>query len=309
MPKGSIPTLFCINTAYAQHAAVCIISLLENNPESHFEIVVVSTEPLGAAQEKLDRTVRAYDNCTLKVMQLGASSGMTLPVRALHYTVDTYTRLWVADFFPDHVDRVLYLDSDMVVVGNIGELWNSDLGDSAVLGAVTIPGSTRCAAYGIPERFGYFQSGVLLINLKRWRSDRIFDVLQDYVAHNAEKIVDADQDVLNACLYDRRLPLPSIWNVIAPFYFDFHPLGIPNSELQAVRRNARIIHFNGPSKPWSYLSRHPRRMDYWKYLMLTEWRDYTPGDKNLVNWGKRTFGPVVPQSVRAFLKKARSVAG
>ncbi len=64
--------------------------------------------------------------------------------------------------------------------------------------AVTIPGSTRCAAYGIPERFGYFQSGVLLINLKRWREERIFDRLQDYVAHNAEKIVDADQDVLNA---------------------------------------------------------------------------------------------------------------
>ena len=303
MPRPSIPTLFCINAAYAQHAGVCIVSLLENNRDAFFEIVVVSTEPLGAGQEKLERTVRAYDNCTLTIMHLGASSGMTLPVRALHYTIDTYTRLWVADFFPDHVDKVLYLDSDMVVVGNIAELWNTELGDS-VVGAVTIPGSTRCAAYGIPERFGYFQSGVLLINLKRWRGDRIFDVLQHYVAHNAEKIVDADQDVLNACLYDRRLPLSYIWNVIAPFYFSYHPLGIPDAELQTARRNARIIHFNGPSKPWSYLSRHPRRADYWKYLMLTEWRDYTPVDKSLVNWGKRTFGPWMPASVRALLKKA-----
>jgi len=308
MPRPPISTLFCINAAYAQHAAVCIISLLENNRDSAFEIAVVSTEPLGAAEEKLQRTVRPYANCTLRILHLGASSGMTLPVRALHYTIDTYTRLWVADFFPAHVDRVLYLDSDMVVVGHVGELWSTDLGDS-VLGAVTIPGSTRCAAYGIPERFGYFQSGVLVIDLKRWRDDRIFDVLQDYISHNAEKIVDADQDVLNACLYDRRRVLPYIWNMIAPFYFNYHPLGISNSDLQAARRNARIIHFNGPAKPWSYLSRHPRRADYWKYLRLTEWRDYRPVDKSLVNWGKRTFGPLLPEAVRGMLKKSVSATG
>src|ERR1700689_2793501 len=98
MARPSIPTLFCINAAYAQHAGVCIVSLLENNRDSFFEIVVVSTEPLGAGQEKLNRTVSAYDNCTLKIMHLGASSGMTLPVRALHYTIDTYTRMWVAAF-------------------------------------------------------------------------------------------------------------------------------------------------------------------------------------------------------------------
>lgn len=296
-----IPTLFCINAAYAQHAAVCIVSLLENNRTSFFDIVVVSTEPLGAGEEKLARTVARYDNARLNIMHLGASSGMTLPVRALHYTIDTYTRLWVANFFSPEVERVLYLDSDMVVVGSVAELWNVDLGE-AVLAAVTIPGSTRCAAYDIPERYGYFQSGVLVINLKRWRRDGIFDLLQDYIAHNAAKIVDADQDVLNACLYDKRHPLDFVWNVIAPFYFKYHPLGISNAELRAVRRDARIIHYNGPSKPWSYQSNHPRRADYWKYLKLTEWRDYTPPDKSFVNWGKRTVGPLVPEAVRAFLR-------
>lgn len=308
MPRSSIPTLFCINAVYGQHAAVCIVSLLVNNPKSFFDIVVVSTQPLGAAEEKLKRTVAAFSNCTLKVMTLGASSGMALPVRALHYTIDTYTRLWVADFFGADVDRVLYLDSDMVVVANIAALWNTDLGD-AVLAAVTIPGSTRCAVYGIPERFGYFQSGVLVINLKRWREEGIFDRLQDYIAHNADKIVDADQDVLNACLFDRRLPLGYAWNVIAPFYFNYHDLGIADEELRLIRRDARIIHFNGPSKPWSYLCRHPRTADYWKYLRLTEWRDFAPPDKNFVNWGKRTFGPIMPAPVRALFKRARPTAG
>lgn len=303
MPRTTIPTLLCINANYAQHAAVCVVSLLENNRDSFFDIVIVSTESLGPGEEKLNRTVARYDNARLKVLQLGASSGMTLPVRALHYTIDTYTRLWVADFFAPEVERVLYLDSDMVVVGNIDELWQVDLGQS-LLAAVTIPGSTRCAAYGIPERYGYFQSGVLVISLTRWRQERIFDLVQDYIAHNADKIVDADQDVLNACLYDKRLPLPFMWNVIAPFYFNYHPLGLSRAETRSVRRNARIIHFNGPSKPWSYQCNHPRRADYWKYLRLTEWRDFTPPDKSLVNWGKRTVGPLVPESVRALLRKS-----
>ena len=296
-----IPTLICFNENYTQHAAVCMVSLLENNPNSDFDFVVVTTQGLGNTEERLHRTVGKYENCTLRI-HFKKSDSLALPLR-IHYSMDTYTRLWADEFFPDHVERILYLDGDMVVVGNISELWNTNLGD-AVLGAVTIPGSTRCAPFGIPESFGYFQSGVLLINLKRWRQDRILARCIDWIEHNHEKIVDADQDVLNACLYDRRYPLPSVWNVIAPFYFNYHPLGIPRDELQVIRRDARIIHFNGPSKPWHYLSRHPRRDEYWKYLALTEWRDYVPPDRNLVNWGKKHVGPFVPERMRSLLKRA-----
>ena len=171
-----------------------------------------------------------------------------------------------------------------------------------VVAAVTIPGSTRCAAYGIPERFGYFQSGVLIINLAKWRSEHVLDRMIDWIAENGSKIADADQDVLNGCLYDRRLPLAFKWNVIAPFYFDQHPLRISEQEREEVRRDARIIHYNGPSKPWHY-RRHPRRADYWKYLALTEWRDYRPADKTPLNWAKKHFGPLMPDGVRSYLKR------
>src|SRR6516165_8329603 len=173
MSRTVVPTLLCINASYAQHACVCIVSLLENNKDLYFDIVVVSTEPIQGTEEKLKRSVSAYENCTIKVLQLSASLGLALPVRALHYTIDTYTRLWMAEFFPKEVERVLYLDSDVVVVASIAELWATDLGDY-LLAAVTIPGSSRCPVYGIPESFGYFQSGVLVVNLKLWRRDRVF---------------------------------------------------------------------------------------------------------------------------------------
>lgn len=300
-----IPTLFCINQTYAQHAAVCIVSLLENNRDLRFEIVVVSTNPLGAAEEKLHQTIERYRNCSLRIAQFDKAKFIALPLRG-HYSLDTYVRLWMAEFFPADVDRILYLDSDVVVVGSIGELWRTDIRDS-ILGAVTIPGSTRCESCGVPEEFGYFQAGVLIINLKRWRDSDIPSILLRWINQNYEKIVDVDQDVLNACLYDRRHALPYIWNVIVPFYFNYHPLRIPNSEIRAARKNAHIIHFNGPSKPWQYLNRHPRRAEYWKYLKLTEWRDYVPPDKSVVNWGKRTMGPFIPDHIRRLLKRAQSV--
>lgn len=295
-----IPTLLCFNESYAQHGAVCMVSLLENNKDLFFDFVIVSTRRLGSGEEKLHRTLRHYNNCTLRIVQFSEAASGMLPLR-IHYSVETYTRMWVSEFFPAEVERVLYLDGDMVAVASIRELWDTSLGD-AILGAVTIPGSTRCAHLGLPEKFGYFQSGVLLIDLKRWRGEAVFTRCIDWIGHHHEKIVDADQDVLNACLYDRRHAVPFVWNVIAPFYFNYHALGISDSELQAVRRNARIIHFNGANKPWFYLNRHPRRSEYWKYLQFTEWRDYVPPDRNMINWGKKTFAPLVPERVRLLLK-------
>lgn len=300
--QSRIPILLCINAGYAQHAGVLLVSLIENNRHLSFNVAVVSTEPLGDGETRLRRTLDGYTNCTLRVVVLNESSGFTLPVMAEHYTIDTYSRLWIAEVFPPEVTKALYLDSDMVVVGPIDELWNTALGDH-VLAAVTIPGSNRCPIFAIPERYEYFQSGVMLIDLAKWRAERVFDRLLDWIAANSHKIIDADQDVLNACLYDRRLNLPYVWNVIAPFYFDYHPLGMSEEDRRDVTRRARIIHFNGPMKPWSYMSRHPRRADYWKYLKLSDWRDFQPADKSVLNWTKKYFGPLVPASVRAQLKR------
>jgi lipopolysaccharide biosynthesis glycosyltransferase len=300
MRSTIIPTLFCINSRYAKHAAVCIVSLLENNPTSFFDLVVVSTGDLGGEALKLRRTLSAYSNCALKTISFSPRDSIALPVRA-HYSIDNYTRLWVTEFFAESVQKVLYLDSDMIVTGDIGGMWRADLGD-AILGAVTIPGSTRCPAFAIPEHYGYFNSGVLIMDLARWRQEGTFARLIDYLVANTDKIVDADQDVLNACLYDRRLALPYVYNAISPFYFDQHPLGLPESEIAAVRTHARIVHFNGASKPWSYLCRHPRRADYWRYRARTEWRDEQPEDRNLTNWAKKTFGPLLPDALRDFVR-------
>ncbi len=211
MIEPAVPTLLCINRAYAQHAGVCLVSLLENNRSLFFDITVATTDSLSDEEEKLHLIVAKYRNCSLKTVLFEPPTA-NLPTTA-YLSVDTYTRLWVSDFFSTATDRVLYLDSDMVVVGTLAELWHTDIGD-AVIGAVTIPGSDRCERYGIPEQFGYFNSGVLIINLREWRAANVRPRLLDWIVANERVIRNADQDALNGCLFDRRYPLSYIWNVI-----------------------------------------------------------------------------------------------
>lgn len=296
MDRSVIPTLSCVNAGYVQHLAACLVSLLTNNPDRFFEIVVVYTGNLGGSENKLRRSVESHDNVSLKLMPFAPPSVINLPLRA-HYSVDIYSRLWIGDFFPPEVDRALYLDADMIVVGSIGELWETDLGD-AVLGAVTIPNSDRGAYLRIPPEYGYFNSGVMLFDLAAWRREQVANRIFDYIRANPEKLIDPDQDALNACLYDRRLPLDYAWNVISPFYFPSHPLGIPASDRIMALREARIIHFNGASKPWSYLCRHPRKAEYYTYLRDTEWHGFRPLDRNPINWLKRNIWHYLSSGIR-----------
>ena len=169
--------------------------MLENNPASQFDIVVVSREDFGDAGRRVAGSVARYRNFDLRFEVFSPPKDLKLPVRA-HYSLDTYSRLWLADFFPESVERVLYLDSDLIVVGDIQELWDSDL-NGKLLAAASIPGSTKCEFLSIPESYGYFNAGVILTDLRQWRETRAIDELVAFVAANPDKLVDVDQDVLN----------------------------------------------------------------------------------------------------------------
>ena len=99
-------------------------------------------------------------------------------------------------------------------------------------------------------------------------------------------------------LCTERLKLDYVWNVTSPFYFDWHDLKLAPGELERVRREARFIHFTGVSKPWSYFSRHPRRVDYYRYLKLTAWRDFRPADRTPLNRLRRLAGAVLAEHPR-----------
>ncbi len=295
-----IHLLLCCNASYLQHLFVVLTSIAEQHSHFGYNVVVVMQDGDPAEHDRIARdALGRYTHMQVAFRRFVPDASLVLPTRA-HYTVDIFTRLWVSDFFGDDVDRVLYLDSDMVIVESLDPLWEMPLRDHT-LGAVSIPGSTRCPMFAIPETAGYFNSGVLLIDLARWRKTNAFDRLMAFIQANHARLIDPDQDALNAVLHHDRMPLDPIWNVITPFYFPYHDLRLTAAEVERVRRQARILHFNGASKPWSYFCRHPRRDAYWHALRLTPWRDFQPLDRTVFNRLRRSISMLLPGWLKRLL--------
>jgi lipopolysaccharide biosynthesis glycosyltransferase len=299
---ASVSILMCTNALFLQHTAVCLASLLANNPDFFFDIVIVKRITEDLDEEKLRRSLAGFSNHLLTFQKFEPPADLLLPLEPhAHYTIDTYTRLWLGEFFPETVNRVLYLDADIVVVGSIAPLWSTDLG-GALMGAVDIPGSDQgVRRLGMRMEDGYFNAGVLLIDVAQWRATRAELTVLDYIRANPER-VSYDQDALNACFRSRTKRLDYQWNVIRPFYREPLVLPLGRTEIEAIRRDARIIHFNGGSKPWSYFCDHPRRAEYEKYLRMTEWRNYVPPDRTPLNVVRKLLSGILPDSVKDRLK-------
>jgi lipopolysaccharide biosynthesis glycosyltransferase len=300
----SVNILMCTNALFQQHAAVCLASLLANNPDFFFNVVIVGRVSEALDEEKLRRSLTRFPNHSLSFRKFTPPADLLLPLSpGAHYTIDTYTRIWLGEFFPATADRVLYLDADIVVVGSIARLWNTDLA-GALMGAVDIPGSDQgVRRLGMRAEDGYFNAGVLLIDLARWRSTRADQIVIDYIHANPERL-EYDQDALNACFRGVTKRLDYRWNVIRPFFREPLALPLERAEIEAIRKEALIIHFNGGSKPWSYFCDHPRRAEYDKYLRMTEWRDYVPPDRTPLNRLRKMISGVLPGPVRGLLKSA-----
>ncbi len=297
---SEIHVLACSNAGFFQHLAVMLVSLLSNNPQARFNLVVVTGDGPSEERRKLERTMARFPQARFTIRDFSPSKALGLYTPG-PYTTDNYARLWVADFFGPDVDRVLYLDADMVVVGDIDDLWQFDL-QGKLLGAVDIPGSTRWQELGMPGEYGYFNSGLLLFDLEQWRRTdalaRVLAKLKEY----GEALNDVDQDGLNLALYRDRMPLPYKFNVVTPFYRPSHDLQLSPHDIAAIHRDARIVHFNGQSRPWSYHSRHPRKKDYYTCLAMTEWRGFIPPDRTLADILRKAVAPLIPDILKRHLR-------
>ncbi|MCA2018012.1 glycosyltransferase family 8 protein [Vibrio tritonius] len=264
---------------FAQHCGVCIVSLLKNNPQTEFEITVAVMGLSQQAREKLEQCVLNFPNGTLKLVDFDEKKLEPFPQIGA-YRKNIYLRLWVDEFVAEDVERVLYLDVDTLVVDTIDELFNRDF-DDFVIGAVDIPFADCHHRCHLPLEYGYFNSGVLLFNIPRWRKEHCRDDILNFLIENKEIATNPDQDALNGVLYQNRMTLDSTYNVITPYFrrSEYQQLG--HDELVRIRHEAKIVHFNGLARPWFYSCNHPYQRKYFEYLALTPWRDFTPQDKSL----------------------------
>lgn len=276
----TINLLLTTDERYAQHCAVCIRSIIDNNNEVGLNIVVAG---LALSQETINKLMsfNADDSCKITVVQFDERKLKEFPEIGV-YPKDIYIRLWVEELFPTE-DKVLYLDVDTIVVAPLLPLWETDLGEN-ILAAVDIPDSTSHNRCHLPAEYSYFNSGVILFNVTKWQRLLCRKTICDFLWANAKIALNPDQDALNGCFYKNRLVLDYHWNLISPFFKNTGFPSITKEKILDLQLNPKIIHFNGAGgKPWHFTSLHPYQSKYFYYLSRTPYFDFLPADKSLIN--------------------------
>ncbi len=247
-----------IDLPYIQHLGVMLCSLFENNKARKFHIFVLSESFSFVQARRLRRLSRMY-NATLVFIEIEVKQLMRLKVD-LHASPANYYRLLLPNLLPENLSKVLYLDSDIIIKTNIDELWQTDINEHYL--AATKEPSYDCSYLGFAIEDNYFNSGVMLINLEKWRKNEVGRLVIEFVKQNPDKIKFWDQDGLNFILKDKWLQISQKWNQTSVVFEG-------NSSTQAS-----VIHYTGSLKPWNYHCQHPLRKEYFYYIKKTPWKNF-----------------------------------
>ena len=265
-----------IDHNYVRYCGVTLVSLFESNRGEEFTAHIMARGLDDADRDVLRSLARRYGHTILFHEPDGhLLDGFT--IRATHGRLSTaaYYRCFLPDILPADVDRVLYLDCDIVVRGSIAPLWATPLDAQTAVAAVEDMGCGEVARYDrlhYPQADSYFNSGVLLVNLAYWREHGVAQACMDYYRRYPERIVFNDQDLLNAVLYDKKVMVSLRWNVQGMFYKRKLVLGkhYETEHLDAAL-HPYVVHYTSRHKPWHLYCVHPYKEECREYL-----REVTP---------------------------------
>lgn len=264
---------------YLEHASAMLASVFHNNPDLHFAVHVI-TAGLGTTTIKgLNDLVAGQYHQELQVHELSGQSAKLFPGYVnSHISQAANYRLFVADILPRTIDKVLYLDCDLIVRGDLKTLFDIPL-DGNAIGAVEDMWSGKDDNYerlDYPREYGYFNSGVMMISLSHWREHNLSGRFVDF--HKSHpNLVFVDQDILNGVLHDKWQHLPLAWNVQDGFLrrkCRVRQEMMP--EVMNACQDPMIIHFTGSRKPWNYDCLSPFRDEYFTYVDMTAFRGTRP---------------------------------
>ncbi|MFC1785300.1 glycosyltransferase family 8 protein [Candidatus Neomarinimicrobiota bacterium] len=298
--------VFTIDENFIPYFTVACTSLLENNKNIINRIFVINDI---TDKEKLNKSVKFFKNkYNISIEELNLDSTILDKFKISHHiTKATYFRLLLAEILPKEIDTILYLDSDIIVIDDLSELIelnfrkdaNSNINYSIKdVENISIDGH-EYYIYAVDHKFGindtkrlrdldfkgnnYFNSGIMYINLKKWRETRITKTLMRNALKYSDVVLWWDQDILN-------ITFDLNWGEID---FTYNAFGLT----EIVDKNFKIIHFTSNSKPWQFKNNHPYKHLYWKYLKMTPFKRRLPEDWTI----KRAIGKIIPKKIKDIL--------
>ena len=264
--KSEIPIFFSTDDNYIPCLSVAIHSLEANaSDENNYRIIILHTGMSLLGKMELKRL--ETDNVRISFQNIShitnkMSKDLKLRLRD-YYSETIYYRMFIPSMFPEY-EKAIYLDGDIILQDDIANLFNIDLKDNLLGAAIDYVVNTTPefvaysdAALGLPAKH-YFNSGVLVMNLREMRKARIEEKFITMLLNYNLDTIAPDQDYLNVLCKDRVTYFSDTWNKMPDFgkMYDI-------SELH-------LIHYNMYRKPWHYKDM-PYEEAFWKYAKETSY--------------------------------------
>ena len=271
-----INILTSINKEYISHMGAMFTSVLENS--SNIENIclgIIHSELVDDEQKEINNFFKEKYEVSIDFYKVDENEFSDLPIIAEHLQIETYFRLAIPKIVSEEINKVIYLDSDMIIRNDISNLWNTDVENCIVGAVITNLNDGNMYLYkglGLNNSSDYFNAGVLLINLKEWRRREFNKEINNFIEKNQGSIIYADQDALNGAINGSWKRIDERWNMTNNLLdIDLEFQYQLSRTLKEITENPYIVHFTGRSKPWHLFCWHPFKEEYKKYAELTPW--------------------------------------
>jgi lipopolysaccharide biosynthesis glycosyltransferase len=305
-PHDAVIVACAANAAYAIPLAVMLRSAANHLSSGRRLIAWIIDDGLGElARSRIAESLP--DHTTIHWLAPARTGFDGLPLWG-RMPVSTYDKLTVAECLPAELDKVIWLDCDMLVLADLAELWDLPLGDAHLLAVrdALVPNVSSRFGIGSFREMGldastpYFNAGVMVVDLIKWREFRVAAKALDYLRRFHDRVFFWDQEALNAVLSGKWNKADERWNWSANL--DRLADGKSGSR-NLPGQESRIVHFLGHIKPWIVRESSSTSERYFQILDETAWRGWRPtrsAVRSMVGW----YGS---SRVRRFLYPAEQV--
>lgn len=282
----------CISSddKYSKYAGVLIASILHNaKSEDYLNFYILDNE-ITQENQTLVNSLKKIKDCSINFIKVDENDFSEYKKVKTHdyITINTYYRLKLATILPE-VDKIIYLDCDMVVNCSLEELFNFDLKDNCAGGALDIAYRRMNRKTKLPFNNRYINAGMLLLDLKKIRENGMEEKFSTYAVEHAHEIFCGDQEIINVVLMNNISAIPPKWNVQVSNF----------SNRSNYTKHPCIIHYVSYQKPWIYASWNYFNELYLKYQQMTPWAlkeetytDWTTKGKMISAWNYFKYRPL-----------------
>lgn len=268
---------FNLDNNYVAHCATVIASIIDNNTNyCSISFHLISADLSSQNKNQLKDWIKNKDNFyQIFFYDIDKTIFDDFPLGQTYLNITCYYRLLIPTLLTG-IDKAIYLDCDTIVLGSLEGLWNTTLETKAWAG-VRDRINDYIRVYNrldFPLEYGYFNDGVMLLNLDEMRKVDIISISKDLAKNIPLALKNHEQDILNKIFYKSKQPLDFKYNLLEYYLYTEEWLYLDRKyypEIIEACKNPVIVHFCMPQKPWHVECINPYKELYYKYRRMTPW--------------------------------------